>query len=315
MSQFFEGPEKKVELVVTAEHPSLRSFGDARWEGVVAAAEAKVLSKRSSEVFDAYLLSESSLFVYDEHITLITCGRTALVNAVLATLEFIPPEQVAFLALERKNEHFPHEQPSTFHDDARRLTRVLPGRALRFGDADSHCIHLFHTTRPFQPDPLDTTLEILMHGIAQEATAFVGGGAGTLASARATGADEILPGFEIDDHAFDPAGYSLNALKDDLYYTLHVTPEEVGSYVSFETNFDFRADPADLIRRVVSIFQPDSFDVFAFSPDPVAIEPEVPGYRLRRSVFEEVSGYGVTFLHLYRPPEAPSKATLLSLTR
>jgi S-adenosylmethionine decarboxylase len=310
MALFFEGPEKKVELVVTDAQTPLRSLGDDVWSRVVGEANAQILSKRSTDVFDAYLLSESSLFVYDEHITLITCGQTTLVDAVFATLDVVPPEHVAFLALERKNEHFPHEQPSTFHDDARRLSEVFPGRALRFGDEHSHCIHVFHTTHPFTPDPLDTTLEILMHGI--EGDSFVGGAA-HLDKARATGIGAVLSGFQVDDHAFEPAGYSLNALKDDLYYTFHVTPEEVGSYVSFETNFDFRADPASLVQRVVSIFQPHSFDVFAFSPDPGALALEVPGYRLNRHVYEDVNGYGVTFLHLQQPPEGITRPTVLPL--
>ena len=38
------------------------------------------------------------------------------------------------------------------------------------------------------------------------------------------GLDGILAGFEIDDHLFRPQGYSLNGIRDDQYWTLHVTP-------------------------------------------------------------------------------------------
>ena len=62
---FFEGPEKKVELAVVDGHPSLRALGEAFWRGVVKAANADVLSVLSNAHLDAYLLSESSLFVYD----------------------------------------------------------------------------------------------------------------------------------------------------------------------------------------------------------------------------------------------------------
>jgi S-adenosylmethionine decarboxylase len=311
--RFFEGPEKKVELVVVDGHSSLRAQGEERWEGVVRAARAQVISKRSTEIFDAYLLSESSLFVYDEHFTMITCGQTRLVDAVEEALEVIPVEAVAFLALERKNENFPREQPTCFEEDARRLARLLPGQALRFGDQHDHCIQLFHTTRPFEPDPEDTTLEVLMHGIADRGRAFRGDGDGTLDRARSMGVGEILSGFEIDDHLFTPAGYSLNGLKDELYYTLHVTPQEVGSYVSFETNFDFRAEPASLVREVVEIFRPESFDVFAFVPERASLEIEVPGYLLRKYVYEPVSGYGVSFLYFYRPPEGPAPPSRIPL--
>jgi S-adenosylmethionine decarboxylase len=312
-SAFFEGPEKKVELVVVDGHRSLRSYGEDAWHTVVAAANAKVLSKRSSEVFDAYLLSESSLFVYDEHITLITCGQTSLVDAAIAVVDLVGVDAVAFLALERKNEHFPQEQPSTFREDARRLRSIVPGRALRFGDEHSHCIELFHTVRAYAPDAKDTTIEILMHGIPECARRFAGGDDGALERIRGTGVCTILPGFEIDDHVFSPAGYSLNALKDDLYYTLHVTPEEVGSYASFETNFDFREDPLGVVDAVIEIFRPESFDLFAFTPDGSQLQLDVEGYRERKTVFQKVLGYGVSFQHLYRPQGTSSKAYMLDI--
>ena len=79
---FFEGPEKKLEAVVTPGFPPLRSLGDDAWHGIVESARAKVLSVLRTEHCDAYLLSESSLFVFDDWFVLITCGQTTLVDAV-----------------------------------------------------------------------------------------------------------------------------------------------------------------------------------------------------------------------------------------
>ena len=62
---FFEGPEKKVELALVPGKPSLRSRGHEYWKGIVAKANAQILSTISNEQMDAYLLSESSLFVTD----------------------------------------------------------------------------------------------------------------------------------------------------------------------------------------------------------------------------------------------------------
>ncbi|MDE2291761.1 MAG: adenosylmethionine decarboxylase, partial [Elusimicrobia bacterium] len=80
---FFEGAEKKAEIVAAPGTGSLRALGRPFWEGVIAAARAKILSALSSPACDAYLLSESSLFVWDDRALLITCGRTTLVPAVL----------------------------------------------------------------------------------------------------------------------------------------------------------------------------------------------------------------------------------------
>ena len=60
---FFEGSEKKVEVVVGPEAPNLRFLGRDYWSRIVAEANAAIISVISNEVCDAYLLSESSLFV------------------------------------------------------------------------------------------------------------------------------------------------------------------------------------------------------------------------------------------------------------
>ena len=309
--QSFEGPEKKFEIVVSQRCDSLRKMGDHRWSAVVEAARARVLSKRSTEFFDAYLLSESSLFVFDDHATMITCGGTRLVDAALAVLELVSVAEVELLIYERKNEHFPSQQETAFVDDARQLAAVIGGHALRFGDAHDHRIELFHSKRRYQPDESDTTLEVLMHGLPPERTSFFREGGRVQ-----LGLDAILPGFDVDEHVFTPAGYSLNALKGETYYTVHVTPEEVGSYVSFETNHDFRSEPGDLIGRVVSAFSPESFDVLAFVPSAAPGAPlafELPEYRLRKQVDHDLCGYKVQFRHCFRVPVQSCKAGSIEL--
>jgi hypothetical protein len=97
------------------------------------------------------------------------------------------------------------------------------------------------------------------------------------------------------------------------YVSLHVTPERIGSYVSFETNADFRDDPAGLVRAVIDRFNPESFDVVTFVPDDRPIAVELDGYRLRRQICEIASGYHVTFQHFYRPGAAPGRAFAIHL--
>lgn len=314
MSSFFEGPEKKVELVVTAERANLRQLGDDFWQRIVRSARAEVLSKTSTEHLDALLLSESSLFVYDDHITMITCGRTTLVDAVLQVIDEVGAENVALLVYERKNEHFPEHQLSSFYDDARRLAQVIPGEAVRFGDEHDHRIFVFHSSRPYASGSADTTLEVLMHGIdADRARVFHFGDDPPSRFAADAGLDALLPGFQIDEHAFSPAGYSLNAVRDGLYYTIHVTPEAVGSYVSFETNFDFRERPNEIVARVVEWFSPDSFDVLSFCPQGGRLELEIPGFALRKRVREQLCSYDIDFYHYFQPSTGPARAFPLEL--
>ena len=124
-------------------------------------------SVRLHSLTPTYFLNRAS-FVFDSFVTMITCGRTRLVDAVVKILERISTDAVSVCIYERKREHFPRQQPTTFADDARILAKHLPGSALRFGADHEHAIYLFHTTREHCPDPDDVTMEVLMHGISKE---------------------------------------------------------------------------------------------------------------------------------------------------
>ena len=311
---FFEGTEKKLEVVVTPDFPPLRSLGDGAWRDIVESAGAEVLSTLRSERCDAYLLSESSLFVFDDWFVLITCGRTTLVDAVPQILRSIPEGSIAFLVYERKSEHFPEHQSTTFGDDVSRLQAILPGRALCFGDEHGRYVQMFHTTRPYTPETNDPTLEVLMHVIDEDvAKHFTSGHVPNGASvAASSGIGAILPGFTTSEHVFDPAGYSLNAVKGEEYYAFHVTPEANGSYVSFETNYDFRGALGGLVGSIVGLFRPRAFDVVTFVP---GSEPEflVSGYELADHVVHALGGYRVSYFQYFAPPSGPRPARELEL--
>jgi S-adenosylmethionine decarboxylase len=310
---FFEGPEKKLELVVTPEHDSLRGLGESVWRGIVHAAGAQILTTLRNEACDAYLLSESSLFVYDDWFVMITCGQTTLVDAFEEFLRHVPAEAIAFMVYERKNEHYPEHQPTTFYDDARRLQSLVPGRAIRFGDEHGHYVQVFHTTRPFEPESTDPTLEVLMHAIDREvARRFIGGSEGRGAMASALGVESLFPGFTTSEHVFEPAGYSLNALSGNEYYTIHVTPESSGSYVSFETNHDFRGKLTELVGSIVELFQPRAFDVLTFLPGETA-NLSARGYLLGDHVVDNLGGYHVSYFQYFVPPDGPRHPSQLSL--
>jgi len=313
-ASFFEGPEKKFELVVQGSVGDLRAIGDEFWSMVVSAAGAEILSVRRSAAIDAYLLSESSLFVCENHLTMITCGQTTLVEALLAVLDRVGPEHVELLFYERKNEHFPDRQPTSFFDDAERLAGVIPGAALCFGAEDTHRVLVFHSTAPYQPDRDDTTIEVLMHGIDPErAKVFQYSARQPDSLLDETGLGKLFPAFEVDEHLFSPAGYSLNAVRDHEYFTVHVTPETIGSYVSFESNCDFRDRPSALVEAVVELFLPESLDVVAFTPSPANTRIELPTYQLRRHVREEVCGYEISFFHYFLPEGGPVPARSIAL--
>ena len=101
-------------------------------------------------------------------------------------------------------------------------------------------------------------------------------------------------------------------MKGEEYYTFHVTPEEAGSYVSFETNYDFRGDLDGLIRSIVELFRPRAFDVITFLPE---AEPDLPvaGYGLGDHVVQVLGGYRVSYFQYFAPPSGPRAACELEL--
>lgn len=307
---FFEGTEKKLEIVIDPTLPSLLSWEDETWRRICRAAGAEILSRISNEACIAYLLSESSLFVFAHKLVMITCGRTTLPDALLELLAFIPPDQVRMLVYQRKNETSPREQPTSFLDDARRLDELLPGRAFRFGHQDEHHLYLFHLDRPFAGDPTDVTLEVLMYGLDPSV-----GDALEETSSRPfrdlVGLDRILPAFEIDDHLFEPSGYSLNAIRGDEYYTIHVTPNDACSYASFESNCRLGGDLALLMTRLMATLRPRAYDVVVFDRDgrhtlgdhgydrgsQLARDLDI-GYRVRFATFRRPQADGGTAVEL-----------------
>ena len=113
--QGFEGPEKNLQVIFSKiyfDTGTLRSINQERWQEMLNYAKCKILTTKENEKCIAYILSESSLFVYDDRIILKTCGTTPLLNA-LDDIILIGKEQnlkPAAVLYWRKNFSNPHLQ-------------------------------------------------------------------------------------------------------------------------------------------------------------------------------------------------------------
>lgn len=309
---FFEGSEKKVEIIVK-EHIDLLKQPRDFWSQMVAYAGAKILSEISNKDCTAYLLSESSLFVWKDHLTMITCGNTTLVKAVKFFTSHFKSENIDALVYERKNEYFPHLQTTNFFSDVKYLKDSVLGSSYRFGHSDEHHLMLFEMDKLYKPSKDDVTFELLMYNLQGEAKEILNSPGHTIEQVRELlKFDQIFPGFEVDDYLFQPCGYSLNALKGPYYYTVHVTPEEVGSYVSFETNMDINETVEHQLSHILEIFQPESFDVIWFRPDDQVPDLSVPHYVPRNMYQQQLNaGYTVTYSSHFEEAEEYLPATKL----
>jgi S-adenosylmethionine decarboxylase len=138
---------------------------------------------------------------------------------------------------------------------------------------------------PLSSSPPDYTIEILMSKLSAPARRpfFFPSSDPSPSHAKDLSSDLGLASLfpadltTLDPYAFEPCGYSANALVDcgggEGYYTIHVTPEEGWSYASFECNVPMSTTPSPntkipdletLIQRVIHIFQPGHLTLTLF---------------------------------------------------
>jgi|UPI00043EDD23 S-adenosylmethionine decarboxylase len=301
----FEGPEKNLEIDFKAGVGATGGFRNVSREQIDAmldAAQCTILSKTSNEHIDAYVLSESSLFVYSHKIVIKTCGTTTL----LLTLPFIQKYATALgMAIEwvsysRKNYTFPEEQKyphTSYQTEVEYLETFFPhGTAHVLGPLNHDHWYIYvwdaeehddtgktplpsiseRNLNPLKgtPGANESTLHVLMQEIdPQVAKRFFKNDDPTMTSRRMTiesGIRDLVPGAVLDDFAFDPCGYSMNGILFDAYYTIHITPESHCSYVSFETNARLRCYDS-LLKNVLRCFRPAKYSVSVYA-DRAALE-------------------------------------------
>ena len=315
---FFEGSEKKAEIIIDAANINiLVDIADDFWVEMVAHAKAVILSKISNEHCKAFLLSESSLFVWSDRLLIITCGTTRLVDAVSFFLENNPPEIIEQVIYQRKNEYFAHSQPTNILDDISVLNKYHIGTTYRFGELDSHHGYLFSMDVDYTAKDNDRTYELLIYQIDEEAVAALtqkGISGATVFKYLKLG--ELIDGFIIDDYVFEPFGYSLNAISSaGDYLTIHVTPQANSSYISIESSLDL-LEHLDLFLNTLN---PASFDLMTYNDDDFQekLDERISTkYAAKERVaFKLASGYEVRFASFIRPQEEFTKPTKVSINK
>ena len=293
----FEGSEKKCEVIVDSKHLNLREFSRKFWEEMVDCCKATILSSIHNHDCDAYLLSESSLFVWDDHFLLITCGQTKLVESILYFLERVDHDLIVQLLFQRKNEYFAEMQYSDFYSDVERIQQEIAGTVVTFGDLNAHYIQLFYLERPYILKEEDQSYELLMYDISEDVIQFLLKEDQEKEDLREFfNLDKMLPNFELDDFVFSPCGYSLNAILNEKYLTIHVTPQPEHSYVSFETNISLQ----EILNIPLDALEPKCFDMIVYQlEDEDLWNAKIPKKYQQKYSQKEVldGGYTVHFYH------------------
>lgn len=312
----FEGPEKTLEVCfrrigeeqnisnvgevslaeVTAENENtsctkklgLRQLGRRDLDRICARARCTILSSISNQYLDAYVLSESSLFIYPYLLVLKTCGTTTLLRCIATLIELGRKLglEVDWVGYSRKNFNFPGDQAfphQSFHQELdylyshKSLCERLDGHGYTLGPVTDDHWFVFVADQTIRAGGLDIdtdrVLNIMMFDIDEDvAKTFYYDGYESLPGeskeeeveriskeqTTASGIDKLCPGSVIDARAFEPCGYSMNAILFRSYSTMHITPESGSSYASFETNQKLTSYTS-LISNVVRTFRPKRF--------------------------------------------------------
>ncbi|MDP2561520.1 adenosylmethionine decarboxylase [Psychrobium sp. 1_MG-2023] len=312
---FFEGSEKKVEILVHNEKLSLlNDVSDAFWAELVIRCNAKILSSIRNAECKAFLLSESSLFVWDNYFLILTCGETNLVNSVEYFIEQLGVDTIKHLTYQRKNEYYAHAQPSCFGDDVKRLTKYIPGKAMRFGAMDSHHNFIFHQDNDFKAATDDKTYEIFAYQICHDASNHLtrhGLAANDIREFLKL--EQLIPDFQLDDFVFQPYGYSVNAIRGRQYLTIHVTPQADSSYISFESNVNL----IDLLPIILDVLKPSSFDLLCYNETQfqTLTDKSVPQDYVSQSLVQQklTNGFLVNFANYILPTQQFTQATVFEV--
>jgi len=306
---FFEGPEKKLEIVFKSSM-GLLSLERGFWDELVSLASAKILSVIESEECKAYLLSESSLFVWDDRVMLITCGTTELIKAADFLIAKFGKDSMSEIFFERKNEYQPTLQKSSALDDMRNLTAKLEGDCFRFGRLDDHHVYVFNKyfgeleskeESAREEDSKINTLELLMYGLKGDFNDafYIKIGKQALVTEKL---QSIFPGFKMDTFFFEPEGFSFNAIKGRQYATIHVTPQGHENYLSLEVDRVSKLEGERIIKEMVGLLRPISFDTIFFSPkehqELMILEDTYSPKQICKAMTE--SGYKVVYKHFYK---------------
>jgi hypothetical protein len=246
----FDAAEKLLEIELRDDAPSLRRLGTSAWSEVVEAAGGAILESRMGRLVDAHVLSESSLFVRDGAMSLLTCGRTDLGRAFDALMSRIGPETVTAVRLSRERDRFPSTVRSTFDDDVTLIERTCAGTTL-----ESTCDGA--VLRTFEAGSLRNALDFRVFGagLGRGPSGVFLGDRAAIAPLLAGFADAF--GADLSQvHHFEPSGCSMNLVRGVDAACVHVSPEATADVASVETSSADSAVRLALLSEFERVFQP-----------------------------------------------------------
>ncbi|XP_071800689.1 S-adenosylmethionine decarboxylase proenzyme-like [Asterias amurensis] len=316
----YEGTEKLLEIWFEPSGKSdipdkvthdLKAIPRERLVELLGLVHCEIVSEKCRDDLHAYVLSESSMFLSTRRFILKTCGTTTLLNAIEPIMK-LAKEFCDFVVKDlfysRKNffrpelQQVPHQ---SFASEVQYLDTLFDnGAAYMLGRINGDCWYLYTLDNTNQNQP-DQTLEILMTNLDPKVMKHFENTTGRNGKdvTKESGIADLLPDCQIDEFLFEPCGYSMNGLlPKDGYVTIHITPEEKYSYVSFETNIEMK-DYSEFVKKVLTVFNPGKVVMTLFASKTAKCgtsrkalrEVFMDTYRRHDRQFSEFKCYDLTF--------------------
>ena len=197
---------------------------------------AEIVSCKSNEFIDSFVLSESSMFVSKNRFVIKTYGTTKLLSCVKPLMHlakhYCNLTELQDFFYSRRVYLKPEEQEmshQSFNQELEYLQEIFPnGSAFVFGNTKGEEWYLCTLDDKMEgvKEP-DATFEILMSDL-DATTVFQFTKACYPSSEQMTkgsGIADLIPGAVHDGMVFDPVGYSMNGLLKNSYHTIHITPQ------------------------------------------------------------------------------------------
>lgn len=259
----FEGVEKKAEIHFQPNCGNLLTdICITFWQQLVHCAGGEILSSIENASCRAYVLSESSLIVWQNHFVILTCGETDLAKALGLFLRLHPNFIVDSLYYSRKTERFPARQPTTFEQDVGLLSIYVKGNCFVLGNAKTQRNKILHYQRSSK-EVSNRCFELIAHKLPKNiCTELSNKLVNQTDIISLLGLSGLLFDFTLDSVKFDPVGFSLNAIKEDAYLTIHITPQHCCSYVSIVSNICIMGHS----QGIVNALNPELFEVVVRAP-------------------------------------------------
>eukprot|EP01147_Barroeca_monosierra_P004930 gene4930-6914_t len=285
MDDFFEGQEKLLEVwfrppnneIQQGKHPKLseakglRAIPRDNIQLILEKAKCCILDSYHNEYMDSYVLSESSLFITAYRLIIKTCGTTTLLTALPLIIKYaasVGLKDIDDIFFSRRelmspdHQQYPHRR---FSEEVDFLEQYFEGAAYPLGRLNGDRWYLYTLNNQLHITCPDVTLEIMMTSLdAKVMQQFYKSTATAKQVTTTSGIADIIPGAHIHEFLFDPCGYSCNAVINEFYFTIHITPQERFSYVSFETDY-MMEDYTSLITKVLKVFRPGRFSLNLFA--------------------------------------------------